>query len=37
MKKTGFNGDVYHFSVYFDATDADDIVDIQKNFMKKIA
>ena len=30
MKKTGFNGDVYHFSVYFDATDVDDIVDIQK-------
>ena len=30
MKKTGFNGDVYHFIVYFDATDVDDIVEIQK-------
>ena len=37
MKKTEFNGYVYHFSVDFDATDVDDIVDIQKNFMKKIA
>ena len=37
MKKTEFNGYVYHFNVDFDATDVDDIVDIQKNFMKKIA
>ena len=37
MKKTEFNGYVYYFNVDFDATDVDDIVDIQKNFMKKIA
>ena len=37
VKKAGFNGYVYHFSVDFDATDVDYIVDIQKNFMKKLA
>ena len=28
MKKTGFNGYVYDFSVDYDATDVDDIKDI---------
>ena len=36
MKKTGFNGYVYDFSVDYDATDVDDIVDIRKYLMKKI-
>ena len=35
MKKTGFNGYVYGFSVDYDATDVDDIKDILKYFMKK--
>ena len=35
MKKTGFNGDVYDFSVAYDATDFDDIKDIHKYLMKK--
>ena len=35
-KKTGFNGYVYNFSVDYDATDVDDIVDIHKHLMKKI-
>ena len=30
MKKTGFNGYVNDFSVGFDATDVDDIKEIQK-------
>ena len=30
MKKTGFNGYVYDFSVDYDATGVDDIVDIHK-------
>ena len=30
MKKTGFNGYVYDFSVDYDATDIDDIQDIHK-------
>ena len=34
-KKTGFNGYVYDFSVDYDATDIDDIVDIHKYLMKK--
>ena len=34
MKKTGFNGYVYVFSVDYDATDVDDIVDIHKYLMK---
>ena len=34
MKKTGFNGYVYVFSVDYDATDVDDIVDIRKCLMK---
>ena len=33
MKKTGFNGYVYDFSVDYDATDVDDI---HKDLMKKI-
>ena len=33
--KTGFNGYVYDFSVDYDATDVDDILDIHKYLMKK--
>ena len=36
MEKTGFNGYVYDFSVDYDATDVDDILDIQKYLMKKM-
>ena len=35
MKRTGFNGYVYDFSVDYDATDIDDIKDIHKYLMKK--
>ena len=35
MKKTGFNGYVYDFSIDYDATDVDHIVDIHKCLMKK--
>ena len=35
MKKTGFNGYVYDFSVDYDATAVIDILDIQKYLMKK--
>ena len=35
MKKSGFNGHIYDFSVDYDATDVDDILDIYKHFMKK--
>ena len=35
MNKTGFNGYVYDFSVDYDATDVDDILDIHKYLMKK--
>ena len=35
MKKTGFNGYVYDFSVDYDATDIVDIKDIHKYLMKK--
>ena len=35
MKRTGFTGYVYHFSVDYDATDVDDIKDIHKYLMKK--
>ena len=35
MKRTRFNGYVYDFSVDYDATDVDDILDIHKYFMKK--
>ena len=34
-KKTGFNGYVYDFSVVYDATDVDDIKNIQKYLMNK--
>ena len=37
MKQTGFNGYAYDFSVDYDAADVDDIKDIQKYLMKKIA
>ena len=36
MKKTGFNGYVYNFSVDYDAIAVDDIKDIHKYLMKKI-
>ena len=35
MKKTGFNGHIYEFSVDYDLTDVDDIKDIHKYLMKK--
>ena len=35
MKKTGFNGCVYDFSVDYDAISVDDILYIHKYFMKK--
>ena len=35
MKRTGFNDYVYDFSVDYDATEVDDVVDIQKYLMKK--
>ena len=35
MKKTGFNGYVYDFSVDYDAIVVDDILDIHKYLMKK--
>ena len=35
MKRTGFNGYVYDFSIGYDATDVDEIKDINKCLMKK--
>ena len=35
MKKTGFNGHVYDFSVYYDYLAVDDIKNIHKYLMKK--
>ena len=35
MKRTGFNGYVYGFSVHYDAIAVDDILDIHKYLMKK--
>ena len=35
MKKTGFNGYVYDFSIDYDAIEVDDVLDIHKNLMKK--
>ena len=35
MKKTGFNGYVYDFSVDYDAVAVDDILDIHKYLMRK--
>ena len=35
MKKNGFDGYVYNFSVDYGATDVDDIKDIYKYLMKK--
>ena len=35
VKKTGFIGCVYDFSVDYDSTDVDDILDIHKYLMKK--
>ena len=34
MKKTGFNGYGYDFSVDYDATDVNDVLDIHKYLMK---
>ena len=34
MKKTGLNGYIYDFSVYYDAIAVDDILDINKYLMK---
>ena len=35
MKKTGFNGYIYDFSVDYDAIPVSDILDIHKYLMKK--
>ena len=35
MKKTGLNGNVYDFSVNYDAIAFDDILNIHKYLMKK--
>ena len=35
-KKTWFNGYVYDFSVHYNATDVDNIVDIHKYLVQKI-
>ena len=35
MRKTGFNGYVYDFSVDYDAIDVDDTLDIHKYLMRK--
>ena len=35
MKRTGFDVYVYDFSVDYDVTDVDDIVDMHKYLMKK--
>ena len=35
MKKTGFNGYIYDFSVDYDAIAVDDILDIHKYLMEK--
>ena len=35
MRKTGFNGYVYDFTIDYDATDVDDILDIHKYSLKK--
>ena len=35
MKKTGLNGYVYDFSVDYNASDVDDILDIYSYLMKK--
>ena len=35
MKRTGFNGCIYHFSVDYDAIAVVDILDIYKYLMKK--
>ena len=36
MKETGFNRYIYDFSVDYDASGVDDIVDIHKYLLKKI-
>ena len=36
MKRTGFNGYIYDFSVDYDASDVDDIKDIHKYLTIKI-
>ena len=37
LKRAGFNGYIYDFSVDYEATDVDDIKDIQQNGMKNIS
>ena len=37
MRKTGFNGYVYGSSVDYEATDVDNILDIRKYLIKKMA
>ena len=37
MKKSGFNGHIYDFSVDYDAADVSDILYIHKYLMKKNA
>ena len=36
MKKTGFNGHIYDFSVDYDATDVDHIKEIQNYLIKNV-
>ena len=36
MKKTGFNGNIYDFSVGYNVIDTSNIIDIHKYLMKKI-
>ena len=36
MKRTGFNGYIYDFSVDYEATNVDDIKDMHKYLMKEI-
>ena len=36
MKRTGFTGYAYDFSVYYEATDVDDIKVIHKYLIKKM-
>ena len=35
MKKSGWNGNVYNFSVGYETTDVSDIINIHKCLMKK--
>ena len=35
MKKTGFNGHIYDFSIDYDGIDVDNVLDIHESLMKK--